>query len=50
MENISIDVIEKIPLEMYSLLLELRNTLTRENDTISLSLKNAIAKLGYIVS
>lgn len=40
--------IEKIPLDMYALLLETNHMISKEKDIVSNSLKAAIKKLGYI--
>lgn len=46
--NISMQDIEKIPLDMYALLLETNHMISKEKDIVSNSLKAAIKKLGYI--
>lgn len=48
MREIELEYISKIPLEMYVLLLELRNALSQEGEIISISLKKAIERLGYL--
>lgn len=48
MKYIQIEDIQKIPLDMYVLLLETNHIISKEKDVVSSSLKTAIKKLGYI--
>lgn len=48
MKHIKLEDIWKIPLDMYTLLLETNHLISREQDIVSRSLKTAIKKLGYI--
>ena len=48
MKHIKIEDIQRIPLDMYVLLLETNHIISREKDIVSSSLKAAIEKLGYI--
>ncbi|NDK09421.1 hypothetical protein GW846_01435 [Candidatus Gracilibacteria bacterium] len=50
MKSISIEDIKKIPLDMFVLLRESNHLISREHDTLSISLKTAIKNLGYISS
>ncbi len=50
MKSISLEDIQKIPLDMYVLLRETNHLVSREHDTLSSSLKAAIKNLGYIQS
>ncbi len=50
MKYIKLEDIQRIPLDMYVLLLEANHIIAREKDLISSSLKAAIEKLGYIKS
>ncbi len=45
--HIRIEDVEKIPLDMYVLLLETNNLIAQSGDTVSLALEHAIEKLGY---
>ena len=49
-KNITLEDIQKIPLDMYVLLLESNHVIAKEKDVVSSSLKHAIEKLGYIKS
>jgi len=48
MKNISIEDIKKIPLEIYVLLLETRDILHKEHDTLSITLRKVINELSTI--
>lgn len=50
MKYIQIEDIQRIPLDMYVLLLETNHIISKEKDVVSSSLKTAIKKLGYIKS
>lgn len=50
MKQIRLEDVQKIPLDMYTLLLETNHIISREKDLISNSLKSAIKKLWYISS
>jgi len=50
MKNLKLDDIQKIPLEIYTLLHETNTIISREKDVISTCLKQAIKKLWYIQS
>ena len=50
MQHIRLSDIQRIPLEIYVLLLETNHLISYERDVMSTSLKNAIKKLGYIRS
>ncbi|MDA9128948.1 pilus assembly protein PilM [Candidatus Gracilibacteria bacterium] len=50
MKHIRVEDIERIPLDMYVMLIELNHIITREGDAVSNSLKTAIKKLGYLKS
>lgn len=50
MTDIKLEYIQKIPLDIYTLLLETNHLIAREKDVISTTLKAAIKKLGYIKS
>lgn len=50
MKHIRINDIEKIPLDMYVMLIEVNNIISREWDAVSNSLKTAIKRLGYLKS
>lgn len=47
MENIQVDEIQKISLDMYSLLIETHNLISGQHDTISTSFRSAIKNLWY---
>lgn len=47
MENISVDMVGKINLDMYGLIMETQHILWREHDRISSSLKSAMKRLWY---
>lgn len=48
MKSIKVEDIQKMPLDMYVLLGETNALISQEWDIVSLSLKHAIEKLGYI--
>lgn len=50
MKHIRLEDIQRIPLDMYVLLLETNHLIAREKDIVSNSLKTAIERLGYIKS
>lgn len=50
MKNLKLDDIQKIPLEVYTLLYETNIIISKEKDIISSCLKKAIKQLGYIQS
>ena len=50
MKSIKLEDIQKMPLDMYVLLHETNNLLSGEGDILSITLKQAIEKLGYIKS
>lgn len=50
MKSITLEEVERMPLDMYVLLSETNMLLSQESDIISISLKHAIEKLGYIKS
>lgn len=50
MQHIRLNDIQRIPLEIYVLLLETNNLISHERDALSTSLKQAIKKLWYINS
>jgi hypothetical protein len=49
-KNLKLEDIQKIPLDMYVLLLETNHVISRNHDVVSNSLQTAIKKLGYIKS
>jgi hypothetical protein len=49
-KNLKLEDIQRIPLDMYVLLLETNHIISRNHDVVSNSLKTAIKKLGYIKS
>ena len=50
MKNLKIEDIQKIPLDIYTLLYETNNIISKEKDVVSTCLKKAIKKLWYISS
>lgn len=48
MKHVRIEDIERIPLDMYVMLIEVNHILSREWDAVSNSLKTAIKRLGYL--
>jgi hypothetical protein len=49
-KHIRLEDIQRIPLDMYVLLLETNHLIAREKDIVSNSLKTAIERLWYIKS
>lgn len=50
MKNLKLEDIQRIPLDMYVLLMETNHLISKERDIVSSSLKTAIKNLGYIKS
>lgn len=46
-ESVSLENLQRIPLEMYALLLEVRYLLSHDRDILSHALQTAIERLGY---
>lgn len=50
MKSIRLEDIQKMPLDMYVLLHETNTLISQEADILSITLKQAIERLGYIKS